>query len=398
MSSTTLHLRDEALPIGWICPITPETAKVLIDAGYTVNIEHSTVRPYSDSAYTAVGCTIVAQNSWPTTPKSHIIISGKLLDNSNIPLNHVHVHAAHIFKRQKGWQATLSRYRRGGGTLLAVDSLKDSNGLKLSRVERGAGFAGTALAIKAWAWQLAHPNGPPLPGTSPYHDSKVLFQEVLAALSTGKAVNNNQLPSILVTGARGRCGRGAIAFLHSIGIPDSHITQWNRGETARGGPFEEIMHHDILLNCIYNATPIQPFITHESIKAAGPNRTLSVVGDITCDIHTPNNAIPIYTYETTFAEPTIQIPVEQGRSLAVVGMICFPALLTREASDATSRALLPSFLKLNNWREEREWVEVEQLFKDALKMLEEEEEEAERVARRRKERDGEFGRLVRASL
>ena len=306
----------------------------------------------------------------------------------------MHVHAAHIFKRQKGWQETLDRYRRGGGTLLAVDSLKDAEGSKLSRVERGAGFAGTALALKAWAWQLMHPTGPTMPGSSPYLDSGVLFREVKEALTAGRARNGGNLPTVIVTGARGRCGRGVITFLHSVGIPDGHITKWNREETARGGPFAEVLEHDIFLNCIYNATPIRPFITLESIKAAGLGRKLSVVGDITCDIHTPNNAIPIYQTETTFAEPTIPLAVEQGRPLAVLGMICFPALLTREASDATSRALLPSFLKLNNWRQEREWLDVETLFKQALVMLEREERE-ERLSKGKSDR---FGRLIRASL
>lgn len=391
---TTLHLRDEALPIGWISPITPETAAVLKDAGYSLNIEHSTVRPYPDSAYEAVGCTVVAQNSWPRAPRSHVIISGKLLDNGSHPLEHVHVHAAHIFKRQQGWQETLRRYRRGGGTLLAVDSLADTEGVKLSRVESAAGFAGTALALKAWAWQLAHPTGPAMPGSTPYLDSNVLFREVQEALAAGKARNGGALPTVIVTGARGRCGQGAIAFLRSVGISDARITKWGREDTARGGPFAEVLKHDIFLNCIYNAAPIRPFITPESIKAAGAGRSLSVVGDITCDIHTPNNAITIYKAETTFAEPTIPLTVDEGRPMAVVGMICFPALLTKEASDATSRALLPSFLKLNNWRQEREWLEVEALFKRALAMLEVEERE-ERLSRLRGDR---FGTLIRASL
>lgn len=391
---TTLHLRDEALPIGWISPITPETASTLIKAGYVVNIEHSTVRPYPDSAYEAVGCNIVATNSWPRVPKSHIIISGKLLDNAWHPLKHVHVHAAHIFKRQKGWQDTLNRYRRGGGTLLAVDSLKDDQGLKLSRVERGAGFAGAALALKAWAWQLTHPTGPVMPGSTPYLDSGVLLQETREALAVGRARNGGALPTIIVTGARGRCGRGVTAFLHLMGIPDGQITKWNREETARGGPFAEILDHDVFFNCIYNATPIRPFITMESVKAAGAGRKLSVVGDITCDIHTPNNAIPIYNHETTFAGPTIPLAVEEGRPIAVVGMICFPALLTKEASDATSRALLPSFLKLNNWRQEREWLDVESLFKQALDMLEREERE-ERLS---KGKSDSFGALIKASI
>ena len=30
-----------------------------------------------------------------------------------------------------------------------------------------------------------------------------------------------------------------------------HVTAWDMAETRSGGPYSEILHHDIFINCIY---------------------------------------------------------------------------------------------------------------------------------------------------
>jgi saccharopine dehydrogenase (NAD+, L-lysine forming) len=76
-------------------------------------------------------------------------------------------------------------------------------------------------------------------------------------------------------------------------------------ETAKGGPFQEILDVDIFVNCIYLATRIPPFLTEDQIKSVGKARSLSVVVDVSCDMTNPNNPIPIYSVNTTFFEPTV---------------------------------------------------------------------------------------------
>ncbi len=88
------------------------------------------------------------------------------------------------------------------------------------------------------------------------------------------------------------------------------ILKWDLDETAKGGPFSEILDVDIFVNCIYLSSKIPPFITHDQIAAAGKNRRLSVVVDVSCDTTNPFNPIPIYTINTTFADPTV--PIEVG--------------------------------------------------------------------------------------
>ena len=98
----------------------------------------------------------------------------------------------------------------------------------------------------------------------------------------------------------------------SITVPiyRDDILKWDMAETAKGGPFQEILDVDIFVNCIYLTSPIPHFVTHEQIRAAGKSRLLSVVVDVSCDTTNPNNPIPIYNVNTTFSKPTV--PAEVG--------------------------------------------------------------------------------------
>jgi saccharopine dehydrogenase (NAD+, L-lysine forming) len=92
-------------------------------------------------------------------------------------------------------------------------------------------------------------------------------------------------------------------------MPRDNIVKWDLDETAKGGPFQEILDVDIFVNCIYLTTPIPPFLTQEQIHSAGNTRRLSVVVDVSCDTTNPNNPIPIYSRNTTFSEPTVEADV-----------------------------------------------------------------------------------------
>lgn len=63
-------------------------------------------------------------------------------------------------------------------------------------------------------------------------------------------------------------------------------------ETAKGGPFKEIVEYDIFVNCIYLSTPIPPFLTLESLNV--PSRKLNVLVDVSCDPNNPHNPSAFY--------------------------------------------------------------------------------------------------------
>jgi saccharopine dehydrogenase (NAD+, L-lysine-forming) len=167
----------------------------------------------------------------------------------------------------------------------------------------------------------------------------------------------------LVIGALGRCGRGAVDLFRKIGLKEDNIVKWDLDETAKGGPFQEILDVDIFINCIYLTTPIPPFLSREQIHSVGNARRLSVVVDVSCDTTNPNNPIPIYTTNTTFPEPTVAADIDVGSPpLQVISIDHLPTLLPREASEQFSADLLPSLLEFPNRERARVWMDAKKLY------------------------------------
>ena len=170
MSGTTLHLRSETKPLEHRSALTPTTAKALLDARYNVHIEKSPVRIFDDGEFERIGAELVPTGSWPEAPQDHIIIGLKELpEQETFPLKHTHVQFAHCYKNQDGWETVLGRFPRGSGTLLDLEFLQDESGRRVAAFGYHAGFAGAALAVEAWAWQLQHPKDP-MHGVEPYNN------------------------------------------------------------------------------------------------------------------------------------------------------------------------------------------------------------------------------------
>lgn len=346
--------------------LTPTTAKVLIDAGYTVNVERSSERIFDDIEFERVGATLVPENTWREAPTDHIIIGLKELPVEEFPLKHVHIQFAHCYKNQGGWEKVLARFPRGGGTLLDLEFLTDDRGRRVAAFGYHAGFAGAALALETWAWQLTHPASEPFPGVSSYPNEDALIVDVKKAIALGKEKSGRD-PRVLVIGALGRCGSGAVDLCLRAGVPTENVMKWDLAETAKGGPFPEIVESDIFINCIYLMSKIPNFVDFKSLDT--PNRKLSVVCDVSADTTNPNNPIPIYTVATTFNEPTVPVEVKGEPRLSIISIDHLPSLLPREASEAFSKDLLPSLLQLKDWRNVPVWARAEKLFQEKVATL-----------------------------
>ncbi|KAJ5185330.1 hypothetical protein N7491_006799 [Penicillium cf. griseofulvum] len=369
MAGQKIWLRAETKPAEARSALTPTTCKALIDAGYDVTVERSTQRIFEDEEFSKIGAPLVEEGSWvQDAPKDAVILGLKELPEDDFPLEHVHVTFAHCFKQQGGWEKVLSRWPRGKGTLLDLEFLTDDSGRRVAAFGWSAGYAGSALAVKNWAWQLTHPNET-LPGEVPYANQDRLVESVKESLEAGKKIAG-KAPKILVIGALGRCGSGAVQLAKDVGIPESNIIEWDMAETARGGPFKEISHEaDIFVNCIYLSAKIPAFVNLESLSA--PNRTLSVICDVSADTSNPLNPIPLYDITTTFDKPTVPVSGLEagGLPLSVISIDHLPSLLPRESSEMFSEALLPSLLTLNDRANSRVWKQAEQLFNDKVATL-----------------------------
>lgn len=65
-------------------------------------------------------------------PKDAYVLGLKELPEDDFPLEHVHISFAHCYKGQGGWEQVLSRWPRGGGTLLDLEFLTDDVGRRVA--------------------------------------------------------------------------------------------------------------------------------------------------------------------------------------------------------------------------------------------------------------------------
>ncbi|PGH08334.1 hypothetical protein AJ79_06021 [Helicocarpus griseus UAMH5409] len=376
MAPITLHLRAEDKILEHRSALTPTTTRALVDAGYIVNVERSPTsalrkRIFPDAEFEQAGATLVPEGSWVNAPLDHIILGLKELDETkDFPLRHSHVTFAHCYKGQGGWEKALGRWSRGNGVLYDLEFLQDDNGRRIAAFGYHAGFAGAALALKTWAWQLEHPDGTPLPGVDQFTDGRgyyvneaEMINQIREDVARGEKIAGRR-PRVLVIGALGRCGRGAVDACVKAGCED--ILRWDMAETAKGGPFEEIVESDIFVNCIYLSEKIAPFVDMESLKS--PNRKLSVVCDVSCDTTNPNNPIPIYNINTTFDKPTVALPISNP-PLSVISIDHLPSLLPAESSNAFSSDLLPHMQEIKNRDSNPVWQRAEKLYREKVQTL-----------------------------
>ena len=335
--STHIWLRAESKPLEERTALTPRFARQLADAGFQLTVEQSHQGAFSMNEYQAHGCTIVAAHSWKTdAPTDAIILGLKELEISGQPLKHRHIHFAHVYKNQSGWQKALNRFTAGGGTLYDLEFLMDDNGRRVATFGYWAGYAGAALSMLAWARQQMG-DVPVLDRVSSRQNQSLLLDEVRSEIArTGKT------PNAMVIGALGRCGKGAVELCRAAG---ADLIEWDLAETQRGGPFTEMLEADILLNCVFVVKQIQPFITSEML--ASHDRRLSLICDVSCDPYGDYNSLPIYDACTTFDNPILRL-IDGSNPLDLIAIDHLPTLLPIESSEEFCSQLMPHLLQLDH--------------------------------------------------
>ena len=338
--TTHIWLRAEEKPLEERTALTPEAAKMLLDQGFQVTVEESAQRAIAIDAYRQAGCDIVAQDSWRQAPRDVLIYGLKELNESDEPLQHRHIHFAHVYKYQSGWQDVLTRFKTGGGELYDLEFLVDENKRRVAAFGYWAGYTGAAVALRAWAGQKLDQR-PVLSALSSKNNKQALLDELVADIAA--AVDKGaEPPKVLVIGARGRSGRGAVELVRAAGL---EVLEWDLEETRAGGPFSQILDADVMVNCVFVQSATPPFITTEMLQASAQRR-LSVISDVSCDPYGDYNPLPIYSQCTNFSEPTLRL-IDGDNPLDLISIDHLPSLLPVEASEDFCDQLLPHLLQLD---------------------------------------------------
>jgi len=351
MATVHFWLRHEIKPFEQRTPLLPENAKVLLDAGHKVTVEKSTTRCRTDAEYATVGCTMVEAETWPQAPQDAVILGLKELPENDQPLKHNHVFFAHCYKGQAGSADLLKRFKNGNGHIWDIEFMNNEQGRRIAAFGRAAGIVGMAVGLIAWANRQLQPNQLCAAlDTAPSY--KELVKRVTDLLHQAKE-KCGHFPSIIVVGALGRCGGGACWFAEQCGLS---VTKWDLEETKAGGPFAEVIQHDIFLNTIYLTSKIPPFITNELISQE--KRKLSIVVDVSCDATNPNNPVPIYNSCTNFASPCLRVLSHVTNPVDVIAIDHLPSLVPAESSKEFADDLLPHLLQFPSsypWKCTAKW-------------------------------------------
>jgi saccharopine dehydrogenase (NAD+, L-lysine-forming) len=327
---THLWVRAEQRPNEERVGLSPEGSAALIAAGIKVTVEQSSVRAIMIDGYITAGCTIAPENAWPTAPADAIIFGLKELPEDGTPLTHRHIMFGHAFKGQSAGQVLLKRFKAGGGTLYDLEYLVDETGRRVAAFGYWAGYAGAAVALKCWAAQqkgsLAGPVGK-------YAGKATLLADLTADLPATKR------PRAIIIGALGRVGTGAADLCNAMGMD---VTKWDMAETASGGPFPEILAHEIFLNCILARPGCPVFVPASAI--AETTRNLTVIGDIACDPTSDFSPIKVYNRTTEWREPALRVASDPVLDVTAIDNL--PSLLPVESSIDYAAQLLPTLAQL----------------------------------------------------
>ena len=320
--SLHLWIRAEERPNEMRSPVTPDGVAALIAAGIKVTVEGAAHRVFTPGDFATAGAGIAMPGGWRGAPADAVIVGLKELPADGTPLTHTHVMFGHAYKGQPDGQVLLGRFKAGGGTLLDLEYLTNRHGRRVAAFGYWAGFAGAAVSLMAYAAQpgLCAPVEPT--------DQEGLVARVAAHLTTK--------PSVIVIGAKGRVGTGARDLCARFDLP---VTAWDIEETASGGPFPEILKHEVFLNSILAMPGCPVFVPAD---AAVQQRALRVIGDIACDPSSEFNPIKVYDRVTDWAHPALC--VAEAPPLDVVAIDNLPSLLPRESSEDFAAQLLPHLM------------------------------------------------------
>ncbi|UED86254.1 saccharopine dehydrogenase [Streptomyces profundus] len=321
---TRLWMRHETRATERRAPLVPEDAARLVARGVSVTVEESPQRAFALDDYVRAGCATAPAGSWAEAPEDAYVLGLKELPARPPALRHRHIFFGHAYKGQAGAAELLDRFTAGGGALLDLEYLTDDAGIRLATFGYWAGYMGAVLAVLHRRGALPAPLAP---------RGRPEWEALLRAGGGGDDV------SALVIGALGRSGRGACDGLEAAGVAP---VRWDVEET-RVLDRAAVIRHDLLVNTVLVTRPVPPFLTPADLDAAG--RRLSVVADVSCDVNSEVNVLPVYDAVTDWDRPARRLR-GGDRPLDVIAVDNLPSLLPVEASLAFSAELSPWLARL----------------------------------------------------
>jgi alanine dehydrogenase len=271
-----LILRAEMNPSETRTPLCPAHLSSL-HPYFTIIIESSTTRCYSDEDYQKQGARIVPAGYWKNTQHSYVV-GLKGISDSTHPTQTL-LHFGHCFKGQQGWQETIANLQPC--TFIDYEYMVDSEKKRVLSFCEQSGKIGAYLALMAFYCQTQQEAFPPF-------DENV-YRTLLLTMEIK--------PTVLLIGY-GTTGKAAKAVLDQFDIPCMVVTSKDIITKDMIGKYSILLHAIRLPDD--TSVHFTPFLEKRDLDSMAK---MSVICDISCDLGNPRNTLPIYDEYTTHVEP-----------------------------------------------------------------------------------------------
>jgi len=372
-------------------PLTPTQVRELIRGhGVRVIVEPSGQRIFSDDEYRAAGAEISSD-----LDPCNIVLGVKEIPVEHIRPGGVYCFFSHTVKAQRYNMPMLAHIVEVRATLIDYELVTSEAGRRLIYFGNYAGYAGMIDSLWALGKRLAWEGiSNPFEEIRPAWQYERLADAEAVVAEAGERIREDGLPEaisplVCVFTGRGRVSRGAqelFGFLPAVRVAPDKIAQLReRGAYSSHAVYGcELRKPDLYARCdgsggfdadAFQADPSSwKGVLHEYVKAATliingifwspryprlltrefmralyadtADRTLRVIGDITCDIE---GAIEFTVKATTSEDPVYVYEPLTGRVIdgwegdgpVVLAVDRLPSELPREASQAFGEGLLP---------------------------------------------------------
>jgi saccharopine dehydrogenase (NAD+, L-lysine-forming) len=328
--TTQIFIRKEYRDNEFRVPIIPSDIKKLVNEGFTVYVETSKTRCFSDKEYIENGA-ILVNNSWENYPNA-LIIGIKELDSFKKLNNHTHIFFSHSYKNQTNSKQILDAFRKSNSKIYDLEYFLDGSNNRLIAFGFHAGIVGGALGIMQYYYK-----------NYGYNLNNLEVQK--SFIDYINCINNKyDIPytiDIGIVGPKGRCGQGVIYLLKNV----FKTVKMNLFFFDKNTPKNDLHYCDIIYNCINlqgdNGTWID--LNTEFEKN-------TVIVDISCDFTNKYNPIKIYDSATTWIKPVLNL-----KNVSIIAIENLPSLLPYDSSVYFSKRLTQLLIDYKNGDKNKYW-------------------------------------------
>jgi len=319
-STKIIYLRNESNINEFRTPLIPIHVKKLVELGYTVYIQYSVHRIYSNNEYEKHGG-IITNKEWHDEQfKNGLIIGLKDFKNIEYLEKHTHIYFSHSYKNQENSDNILSMFKKSDSTLYDFEYFTDEDNSRLVSFGFYAGIVGCILGLLQYQNKII--NNKNISNLRPFES----LSSIMSVINKYD-YSNIKMCIIGVNNIKfknGLCSNGVKYILNDLNI---EYTTFGRQDNKRN-----LESFDIIFNCINLDINYNEIWFDDNINYYKYN----LIVDISCDYSKPNNPIKIYNKNTTWNEPIYSY----NNIVDIIAINNLPSLLPKESSEDFSCGFL----------------------------------------------------------